>query len=181
MATCTIAQREVFSRDYGNFWARGYDVDALIDRVEELLAAARPELIWWPHTGEMCVEHTSLRAARAENPVEEIEELMTDLWEQAVREQLEAMTPEQHEFCEMVDRAGSINEVLRLQRHKEAITRSIRDIAAAAHLSQRRLAERFFIPYRTMENWAGGVRACPVYTRLMMQEYLGMYSPTDTE
>lgn len=181
MATCTIAQREVFSRDYGNFWARGYDVDALIARVEELLADARPELIWWPHTGEMCVEHTSLRAARAENPVDEIEELMTGLWEQAAREQQEAMTTEQREFCKMVDRAGSINEVVRLQRQKKAITRSVRDIAAAAGLSYRKMAERFFIPYRTMEDWSAGKSACPVYTRLMMQECLGMYNPTDTE
>lgn len=181
MATCTIAQREVFSRSYKNLEARGYDVDGLITRVKELLADARSELIWWPHTGEMCVEHTSLRAARAENPVEDIEELMTNLWEQAINEQQEAMTPEQREFCEMVDRADSINEVFHLQRQKEAITRSVRDIAAAAHLSQRKMAERFCIPYRTMEDWCRGVRACPVYTRLMMQECLGLFNPTDTE
>lgn len=56
----------------------------------------------------------------------------------------------------------------------DAAHRSARDIAAAAGLSQRKLAERFCIKYRTMENWCGGVSDCPVHTRLMMQECLGL-------
>ena len=55
----------------------------------------------------------------------------------------------------------------------DAVHRSVKDIAAAAGLSQRKLAERFCIPYRTVENWCGGHRECPDYVRLMMQELLG--------
>lgn len=56
----------------------------------------------------------------------------------------------------------------------EAYNRSIKDIAKAANLSQRKLAERFGIPYRTVSDWATGKRSCNVYLRLMMQECLGL-------
>ena len=56
----------------------------------------------------------------------------------------------------------------------DAVHRPVRDIASAAGLSQRKLAERFLIPYRTMENWCGCVSECPLYTRLMMQRILGL-------
>lgn len=56
----------------------------------------------------------------------------------------------------------------------DAMHRSVRDIAAAAGLSQRKLAERFMIPYRTMESWCGGQRSCNDYTRIMMQQLLGL-------
>lgn len=55
-----------------------------------------------------------------------------------------------------------------------ATNRPVREIAAAAGLSQRKLAERFMIPYRTMEDWCRGARECPIYVRLMMQESLGI-------
>lgn len=56
----------------------------------------------------------------------------------------------------------------------DACHRSVKDIAAAAGLSQRKLAERFCIPYRTMENWCNDKRSCRLYDRLMMQECLGL-------
>ena len=56
----------------------------------------------------------------------------------------------------------------------DAAHRSVKEIAAAAGLSQRKLAERFAVPYRTMENWCGGKRECPVYVKMMMQELLGL-------
>lgn len=56
----------------------------------------------------------------------------------------------------------------------DAVHRTVRDIAADAKLSQRKLAERFGIPYRTVEEWCAGRRECTVYTRLMMQECLGL-------
>ena len=56
----------------------------------------------------------------------------------------------------------------------DACHRSVRDIAADAGLSHRKLAERFCIPYRTMESWCGGQRDCPLYVKLMMQECLGL-------
>lgn len=58
-----------------------------------------------------------------------------------------------------------------------ALSRSVRDIAAVASLNQRELAERFGIPRRTVEDWCRGVRQCPPYVRLMMQECLGLYTP----
>lgn len=51
---------------------------------------------------------------------------------------------------------------------------TVREIVAASGLTQRAFAERFAIPLRTVENWCTGQRECPVYTRLMMQECLGL-------
>lgn len=56
----------------------------------------------------------------------------------------------------------------------DAMHRSVREIAAAAGMSQRKLAERFMIPYRTMENWCGGQNPCTDYARVMMQQLLGL-------
>lgn len=56
----------------------------------------------------------------------------------------------------------------------DAAHRSARHIASAAGLSQRQLAERFCIPYRTMEDWCGARRTPPDYVRLMMQMCLGL-------
>lgn len=39
--------------------------------------------------------------------------------------------------------------------------------------SQRELARRFGIPYRTMENWSSGTNQCPAYVKRMMMELLG--------
>ena len=56
----------------------------------------------------------------------------------------------------------------------EAAHRTVREIAALSGLSQRKLAERFCIPYRTVEDWCRGLRTPPDYVRLMMQECLGL-------
>lgn len=56
----------------------------------------------------------------------------------------------------------------------DACHRSVKEIAAAAGLSQRKLAERFLIPYRTVEDWSAGKRSCPGYLLLMMQQVLGL-------
>lgn len=56
----------------------------------------------------------------------------------------------------------------------DAVNRNIKEIASAAGLSQRGLAERFAIPYRTVEDWATGRLECPMYVKLMMQEILGL-------
>lgn len=58
----------------------------------------------------------------------------------------------------------------------DACSRSVKDIAAAAGLSQRKLAERLCIPYRTVEGWCSGARHCALYVRLMMQEALGLFA-----
>lgn len=55
-----------------------------------------------------------------------------------------------------------------------AVHRSVKDIAKDAGLSQRKLAERFCIPLRTMEDWCTGKRTPPDYVRFMIQECLGL-------
>ena len=54
----------------------------------------------------------------------------------------------------------------------DAAHRSIKEIAAADRMSNRQLAERFCIPYRTVEDWSAGYRKPPVWVLLMMQEIL---------
>ena len=56
----------------------------------------------------------------------------------------------------------------------DACNRSVKDIASASGISNRKLAERFCIPYRTVEDWSAGKRECSIYVRLMMQECLGI-------
>ena len=56
----------------------------------------------------------------------------------------------------------------------EACHRSVKQIAADSGLSCRKLAERFCIPYRTVEDWSAEKRECAIYTRLMMQSLLGL-------
>ena len=55
-----------------------------------------------------------------------------------------------------------------------AATRTVREIVAAAGMTQAAFAEAFCIPLRTVENWCTGCRECPLYTRLMMQKCLGL-------
>lgn len=57
----------------------------------------------------------------------------------------------------------------------DATHRTFKDIARESGLSQRALAQRFCIPLRTAEDWGRGASSCPIYTRLMMQECLGLY------
>lgn len=64
-----------------------------------------------------------------------------------------------------------------LGRLWDAAHMSVRDICAAADLTQRGLAQRFDIPQRTVESWcstAASSRTCPDYVRLMMIECLGL-------
>jgi hypothetical protein len=56
----------------------------------------------------------------------------------------------------------------------DACHRSVREVAAAAGLSQAGLADHFCIPLRTVQNWCSGINQCPTYTLLMMQEMLGL-------
>lgn len=62
----------------------------------------------------------------------------------------------------------------------DAAHRTVPEIAASAGLSCRKLAERFGIPYRTVEQWSAGHRESALYLRLMMQECLGLLpAPAD--
>lgn len=57
--------------------------------------------------------------------------------------------------------------------------RTVPEIARAAGLSNRKLAERFCIPYRTVEDWAAERRESPLYVRLMLQQCLGLLPGPD--
>lgn len=41
-------------------------------------------------------------------------------------------------------------------------------------MTQKECADRFLIPYRTVQNWVGGINRCAPYTRLMMAELCGL-------
>ena len=56
----------------------------------------------------------------------------------------------------------------------DAVHRSVKEIARDAGMSQRKLAERFAVPYRTAEYWCSNKGSCALYVRLMMQECLGL-------
>lgn len=111
MAICRLGSRIEFSDHYDNLVWKGYNVDFLIDRVEELLVERRPELIWEPYTSEMSVEHTSLRMAKAENNVDEIAVLMSELWEQAKTEYKATVSAEKLTLMEKAEKAANLNEL----------------------------------------------------------------------
>lgn len=56
--------------------------------------------------------------------------------------------------------------------HREPLT--VREICAAANLTQSALAARFGIPKRTVEDWCAERRTCAPYIRRMMCECLGL-------
>jgi hypothetical protein len=60
-------------------------------------------------------------------------------------------------------------------RKRTATQRSVKDICRMAGMSQNAMADYFSIPRRTFGNWCTGSRECPEYTKLMMQEILGLY------
>lgn len=61
----------------------------------------------------------------------------------------------------------------------DAAHRTVPETAKAAGLSNRALAERFCIPYRTVEDWAAERREPPLYVRLMMQQCLCLLPSPD--
>lgn len=72
----------------------------------------------------------------------------------------------------------SINQAYAQQVHEAykstAAPLTVREICAAASLTQAALAARFGIPKRTVEDWCRGVAKCAPYIRLMMMECLGL-------
>lgn len=58
-----------------------------------------------------------------------------------------------------------------------AATRTVREIVAAAGMTQAAVTVRLCIPRRTLQDWCRGVRECPLYTRLMMQQCLCLFAP----
>ena len=70
---------------------------------------------------------------------------------------------------------GSDYDTVSNFRKRTAAARSVKDICRMAGMSQNAMADYFSIPRRTFGNWCTGSRECPEYTRLMMQEILGLY------
>ena len=60
--------------------------------------------------------------------------------------------------------------------HKRTCSaRTVKQICKMAGMTQSAMAERFGIPWRTFSNWCRETNECPIYTKLMMQEILGLY------
>lgn len=59
-----------------------------------------------------------------------------------------------------------------------ASRRGIKQIAADAGLPLNKLADRFAIPRRTVENWSAGVRSPSLWELLLLQEALGILNIT---
>lgn len=76
--------------------------------------------------------------------------------------------PEPGEIPGLGERVAEVGEVW------DICNRGFKEIAAAAGMSARKLAERFCIPHRTAESWCMGERVPPLYVSLMIQECLGL-------
>ena len=70
---------------------------------------------------------------------------------------------------------GSDYDTVSSFRKRTAAARSVKQICKMAGMTQTAMADRFYIPQRTFGNWCTEVRECPEYTKLMMQELLGLY------
>ena len=55
---------------------------------------------------------------------------------------------------------------------------SLRDIRAAAGLTQAAFSRRFLIPTRTVEDWEASRRECTIYLRLFLAEAVGLFRRT---
>lgn len=49
---------------------------------------------------------------------------------------------------------------------------TVRELRDMTDLSQKRFADLFLIPHRTIQNWENSVSECPEYTLLLMCEYV---------
>lgn len=77
------------------------------------------------------------------------------------------------EWCEQYIR-GEPNVMVGIAEVRRFAPTTVKEIAAAAGMSCRKLAERFGIPYRTMEDWSSGKRVPPDYLLAMMCEILSV-------
>lgn len=107
MTLCDLGERGAFGRDYLNYEQKGYDVEALTKRVEELLHEVSPELIWSPATSSMDVEAEDLREARKKYDVDAIAKTMEGLWEKAAAEQAAGFSDAHKALLDELDRAGN--------------------------------------------------------------------------
>ena len=66
-----------------------------------------------------------------------------------------------------------LDEADTLRRIWIAAEAPFRAFLAAMGLTQTGCSQRFLIPLRTVQNWAGGINDCPRYLRLMMAQLTG--------
>lgn len=97
----------------------------------------------------------------------ELEEGSEDMTEYSIEEYT---VDEDGDFVE-----GSDFDTISNFRKRTAAARSVKDICKMAKMTQTAMADYFSIPQRTFGNWCTGSRECPEYTKLMMQELLGLY------
>jgi hypothetical protein len=97
----------------------------------------------------------------------ELEEGSEDMTEYSIEEYT---VDEDGDFVE-----GSDFDTISNFRKRTAAVRSVKDICKMAKMTQTAMADYFSIPQRTFGNWCTGSRECPEYTKLMMQELLGLY------
>lgn len=70
---------------------------------------------------------------------------------------------------------GSDYDTVANFRKRTAAARTVKQICRMAKMTQNAMADYFSIPRRTFGNWCTGERECPEYTKLMIQEILGLY------
>lgn len=56
----------------------------------------------------------------------------------------------------------------------KCLNMDIIDIVEYSKLKMSKFATRFCIPYRTLQAWCDGTNPCPVYTKLLLCEVLGL-------
>lgn len=77
---------------------------------------------------------------------------------------LSSMWGEEADIAALADELGTIWDVVHM---------SFNELRARTGMTQTAFAERFCIPRRTVENWSGRT-SCPLYTKLMMADLLGL-------
>ena len=53
---------------------------------------------------------------------------------------------------------------------------TFKELIKRTGLTQKQFGDRFNIPLRTIENWVGGQRECPIYIKIMICDLLGYIS-----
>ena len=66
-----------------------------------------------------------------------------------------------------------------LGRIWDAVHLTIKDIRAVTGLSQVKFGQKFALSRRNVEKWESAVSVCPVYTRLLLAQAVGLYQPPE--
>nr|DAI63878.1 MAG TPA: Regulatory protein-modification, helix-turn-helix, transcriptional regulator, DNA [Caudoviricetes sp.] len=65
-------------------------------------------------------------------------------------------------------------ETVRLSHLWDVSRMNVREMVACTGLSQTAFAKQVGIPLRTVQDWCGEKRACPVYLRFLLAEHYGL-------